>query len=586
MTSAGYSVNEFKGRKRRAIAALVALSVTAAGVAFIRHRFDGQDRSALFANSTRTVPFTSFPGQKSGPAFSPDGNQIAFAWDGGGEDRPGIFAKLIDSGTPLRLTSNFDAAPVWSPDGGYVAFARSGSEDGIYRVPALGGPERKLTNRAGHFDWSPDGRMLAVEDSDSPLAAPSIFLVTIETGEERRLTTPQAGSFGDTYPAFSPDGRTVAFIRSPNSQVSDIHLVSVTGGEPRRLTYDNLFLTSKLAWSVDGRDIIFSSPRGGLYSLWQVQVSGGPPRRVVGAGEDAISPAVSMRGGRLAYIYQKRDTNIWRAPGPSSKAKAEAPVMLISSTRKDDGMQFSPDGKRIVFTSDRSGSYEIWASTSDGQNPIKLTNFGGSHTGTPRWSPDGTRIALDSRPEGHSSIYVVGLDGSNLRRLTIGTAEDVLPSWSRDGRWIYFGSRRSGDWEVWKIPAEGGEAAQVTRNGGEEAFESPDGQYVYYTKHNVSGIWRMPTAGGEEIRIFDGGQMGYWAILKDGICFLNREAAPQPAIEFFNFATRRVIRLIRLEKSKATGGASVLDVSQDGQWIIYWQVDRLDSDIMLVENFR
>jgi dipeptidyl aminopeptidase/acylaminoacyl peptidase len=75
-------------------------------------------------------------------------------------------------------------------------------------------------------------------------------------------------------------------------------------------------------------------------------------------------------------------------------------------------MQFSPDGKRIAYTSDRSGNYEIWVATGDGQTPVQLTNFGGALTGMPRWSPDGTQIAFDSRPEGHSSIYVIGVDGT------------------------------------------------------------------------------------------------------------------------------------------------------------------------------
>jgi hypothetical protein len=180
---------------------------------------------------------------------------------------------------------------------------------------------------------------------------------------------------------------------------------------------------------------------------------------------------------------------------------------------------------------------------------------------------------------------VIDLDGSNLRRVLEGANEDVLPSWSRDGHWIYFGSRRTGDWQIWKVPAEGGNAVTVTRSGGNQAFESWDGQYVYYTKHQETGIWRMPIAGGEESRVFDHGQMCHWALLKDGVCFLNLEAVPQPAIEFFNFGTRRVTRLIGFEKSKAPGGSLALDVSQDGQWIIYWQRDQLDSEIMLVENF-
>jgi eukaryotic-like serine/threonine-protein kinase len=590
ISSAGDVVKQINGqkghRKRQTIIVLVGLSIIAATVGVLWPRFAGRDRSLPFANSPRTVPFTSFPGQKSGPAFSPDGNQIAFAWDGGSEDRPGIFVKLIDAETPLRLTSDLDSAPEWSPDGRYVAFVRWGGEGGIYRVPAHGGPERKLVNRAGSFTWSPDGKTLAIASSNSSPEALSIFLISIETGEERRLTTPDAGSVGDTYPAFSPDGRSIAFIRSLNSQVSDIYLVPAAGGEPRRLTYDNLFLFSNLDWTADSREIVFSSHRGGIYSLWRIQTSGGEPSRVIGAGEYSISPSVSRRGNRLAYVYQKRDVNIWRAAGPNSKVKDRPPVKLIASTRNDEGPQFSPDGERIVFTSDRSGNYEIWVLDSDGRNPVQLTSFGGSHTGTPRWAPDGTQIAFDSRPEGHSSIYVVGLDGSNLRRVTVGTSDDVLPSWSRDGRWIYFGSRRTGDWQIWKTPAGGGNAVQVTRNGGQEAFESSDGQSLYYTKHREVGIWQMPVGGGEESRVFDLGQMGHWALLKDGICFLNHEAEPQPAIEFFSFATRRTKQIIRLEKRKAPGGASVLDVSRDGQSIIYWQVDQLDSDIMLVENFR
>jgi Tol biopolymer transport system component len=139
---------------------------------------------------------------------------------------------------------------------------------------------------------------------------------------------------------------------------------------------------------------MFSSDRGGLPSLWRVPASGGPPRRLVGIGEYAMSPSVSLRGGRLAYVYWKKDANIWRAPGPESPMKGDAPVKLIASTQNEDSPQFSPDGKRIAFSSDRSGSWEIWASASDGQNPIRLTNFGGSHAGTPRWSPDGKQIAF------------------------------------------------------------------------------------------------------------------------------------------------------------------------------------------------
>jgi Tol biopolymer transport system component len=538
--------------------------------------------------STRIVPFTSFPGQKSNPVFSPDGNQIAFYWDGVSGNEPGIYVKLIDAGTPLQLVSlkniGGEANLAWSPDGRSVAFNRRGS--GIFTVPALGGPERKLTDMTGGFSWSPDGKTLAIVSRDGPENPLAIYLFSLETGATRQLTTSPDGSYGDRFPAWSPDGRTIAFIRSPNFLVSDVHLIPATGGEPKRLTFDNLNLPGGLAWSADGREIIYSSPRGGLPSLWRIASSGGHLRRLIGIGEYAYDPAVARAGDRLAYVYRRLDLNIWLAPGPNSNAVDKAAVRLIASSREETSPNFSPDGKKIAFVSDRSGSKEIWVSTSDGQNAVQLTNFGGSHTGTPRWSPDGRQIVFDSRPEGQADIYAVSVDGGRPQRVTTENSEDVMPSWSRDGRWIYFGSRRGGNWQIWKTPAEGGAAVQVTGNGGFEAFESVDGKLVYYVRQNSEGIWRMPAQGGDESRVFEHGSRGFWALLEHGVCVIDHSATPTPAIEFYNFSTRQTTLLRRLEKTGGQFGPPGLSVSADGQRILYWQVDQVDNDIMLIENFR
>lgn len=365
--------------------------------------------------------------------------------------------------------------------------------------------------------------------------------------------------------------------------MSDIYLIPATGGEPKRLTFDNLELTGGLAWTADGQEIIFSSLRGGLPSLWREPIVGGLPRRVTGIGEYAFNPSIARQGNRLAYVYNKVDRNIWRVAWPNATGKENAPFKLIASTRDDVAPQFSPDGKKIVFVSDRSGGREIWVCGSDGQNPVQLTNFGGSHTGTPRWSPDSRQIAFDSRPEGHSSIYVINADGGSPRRINDGMSEDVRPSWSRDGRWVYFGSWRSGNWQVWKVLSGGGQAVQVTRYGGYEAFEAADGKYVYYTKREP-GILRVPVEGGEETRIIEQGNWGNWALMKQGICVLDRQASPQPMIEFFNFTTRQVTQLAKLEKTKVPQGN--LAVSADSRWLLYWQADQIDNDIILVEDFR
>jgi dipeptidyl aminopeptidase/acylaminoacyl peptidase len=215
-----------------------------------------------------------------------------------------------------------------------------------------------------------------------------------------------------------------------------------------------------------------------------------------------------------------------------------------------------------------------------------VTAFGGPHLGSPRWSPDGQQIAFDSLREGHRDVYVIGAEGGSLRRLTTETSSDVRPSWSQNGRWIYFGSNRGGDWQVWKAPSKGGQAVQVTRNGGREAFESPDGQFVYYTKLGVPGVYRVPVEGGEEAQVFEQGLQGCWAIGKRGAGLYILKADASPSVDFHDFATRRSTLIGEIPGARIFTVAGALAGSPDDLWILFVQLDRDDSDIALVENFR
>ncbi len=558
----------------------------------------------------RTSPFTSFPGQESQPAFSPDGKQVAFVWEGETGGNFDVYVRLVAGGTPLRLTSNpaDEFSPTWSPDGSRIAFLRQTSAgQEIVLIPALGGPERKLCQttatimgavlvanwvRAGlGLAWSPDGGLLAIVDKASPQESDSIFVVETDTGKKRKLTSLPVQYFGDRFPAFSPNGQTLAFIRFRNFGVSDIHLLPVTGGglpgEPTRLTFDDKDIRG-LDWTADGRSIVFSSSRGGSLTLWRIPISGGAPERLAVSGETALFPSVARQGGRLAYVQSAADLNIWRAAGPAAVLASKAkPAKFISSTQWDSNPQISPDGKRIVFASARSGSGELWVCDEAGLNPVQLTSSGGALSASPRWSPDSQQVVFDSRVRGQADIHVVSREGGPPRRITTEPSNEARPSWSRDGRWIYFGSDRTGNWQVWKAPAEGGAAMQVTRQGGRETQESPNGKFLYYHKGVGLGIWRVPPEGGDEVQVLDRGEAGQWAVLDHGICLLNRRAVPEPTIEFFGFATRRSSKITSLPKQ---AGAPLLipslAVSPDGRWILYVQVDQTTSDVMLAENFR
>src|SRR5262245_33520712 len=592
----------------RRISVILALVLVTAGLfAFGLYRVftRKQSQNAGSTADQQIIPITSFPGDESQPAFSPDGNQIAFVWNGEREDNQDIYVKLIDAGAPLRLTSDPapDLGPVWSPDGRFIAFVREGESGGVYLVPALGGAERRLASPAptmitfqrqvgNHLSWSPDGRFLTVAHKNSDGEPFSIFALSVETGAMQKLTAPPVGTQGDQRAAFSPDGKLLAFVRKSGGGGLDVYVTPLAEGEPRRLTFVQTSILG-LAWTADSREIVFSSipTTGGNSnpSLWRVPAVGGPLERIEAVGRGVVNPAISRQGNRLAFAQLRSDYNVWRMPLRKSISGETAPVKLISSTYFDGSPQYSPDGRKIVFKSGRSGSYQIWLCDREGLSLRQLTSLVHTDTGTPRWSPDGRQVAFDSITGGNRDIYVISADGGQPRRLTTEASEDLSASWSRDGRWIYFGSNRSGSTQLWKIPAAGGQAAQVTRQGGFEGYESLDGRFLYYAKgRDIPGIWRIPVEGGAETPVLDHHQAGLWrswVVVEEGIYFATAERPTRPLIEFFSFATGKVTQVAELGKPllQIVPG---LAVSPDGQWLLFTQNDQSGSDIMLMENFR
>jgi Tol biopolymer transport system component/DNA-binding winged helix-turn-helix (wHTH) protein len=556
------------------------------------------------AAPVRVVPFSGFQGRESHPAFSPDDTRIAFAWSGEQDDNLDIYVKLIDGGNPLRLTTHAadDLNPVWSPDGRYVAFNRQAAAGGgIFIVPALGGGERKLrdatregvgfrTLALAWLSWSPDGEYLATSERDSAAGPYGITLIARETGVARRLTAPPAPLVGDFSPAFSPDGKALAFVRVDSADIEDLYVMPVAGGEALRLTFDHLPI-GDLTWTPDGREIVYTTRRHGAQGLWRIPATGGQPKYLPESGQGVCCPSFARQGGRMAYAQSANDANIWRldlSAAQSANKQAAARKRLIASTLYEGAPQYAPDGKRIVFVSTRSGSQELWVSDSEGARAMQLTDFRGPQVGMPRWSPDGRQIVFDCRLDGNADIFVIESEGGKPRRLTSEPSVEILPSWSRDGRWVYFCSTRSGQTQIWKLPVAGGAATQVTQQGGHEALESLDGQWLYYTKgRGLPAIWRAGVTGGAETLARDSRQpvTRYWTITNEGLYFAGADASARPALNFFNFSTGQVASVMTFEKGLPMGGPG-LAVSPDGRWLLFAQVDRRGSDIMLLENFR
>ncbi|MBE0659357.1 MAG: PD40 domain-containing protein [Bryobacteraceae bacterium] len=538
----------------------------------------------------RFVPLTG-SNNEARPSFSPDGLRVVYDWIPDGERRRSLYIKLLGAGDAVRLTrSGFAANPAWSPDGRYIAYM--GEPRVIYLVPSVGGAERRLTSTqlmgvgGRQISWSPDGKRLAFVDRDAETGWPSIFDLSVESGERRQLTR-GVGEYGDLSPAVSPDGKTLAFIRVSSLAVYAIYLAPVAGGEPRRLTrFEER--ANGFAWTPDGRDIVFSGNPDGFRSLWRVSAAGGISRRIPAAGYDAFGPVVAPVGNRLAFTQRKGRSNLWQIQLNGSSL----PRQIAATTGVQTNPQFSPDGRRLSFCSTRSGRFENWISDADGRNLRQVTSLGaqGGIVGKARWSPEGSEIAFAGGPAGTTDIWIADVDRSGERRIASHPAEDVLPSYSRDGRWVYFASNRTGEFQIWKVARSGGEAVQVTRDGGAGAIEDAAGQHIYYLNPRKAGIWRMSTAGGPEAPVVDiklewREYSHLWTLADDGVLYYCvRDSSSQERsweLTRFDPATRQRKTVLRLPN-----GLTALTISPDGDTCAYSRQETESESIMLVENFR
>jgi Tol biopolymer transport system component len=287
------------------------------------------------------------------------------------------------------------------------------------------------------------------------------------------------------------------------------------------------------------------------------------------------------------YARISWDQDIWRVELSGRGGKAGVPQSFIDSTGIEGSPQFSPDGKRISFLSNRSGSKELWVCNQDASNSMRLTSMRAPIIGSPRWSPDGERIMFDANRKGQYELYVVSANGGVPQRLTTGSANEAVGRWSRDGRWIYFISDRTGQTQIWKrlwgTSERQAEAVQVTTNGGYMAVESPDGKSLYYSKADGKpGLWKMPVEGGEETQILGAVKPAYFAVTTKGIYFVPGADRDSRQIHFYSFATHRASPVLALA-GWPDGGMSV---SPDGRILLYAQIDDQGSDLMLVEDFR
>ncbi len=534
----------------------------------------------------QVVPLTSLPGKEIAPTFSPDGSQIAFAWNEGtdADHQFDLYVKSLGSARLLRLTHHPSSwiSPAWSPDGSTIAFVRettAAEGAGIFVIPALGGSERSIvTNGVAvgyiQISWSPDGHRLAYS-AYGPTGTPRVYVVSLETANTR-LLVPAPECLIATDPAFSPDGKQLALVCVTSSSVYTVYVVGLPDGPVRALA-SMLGEPEGLTWAADGSRLILSNDPGGGGELWQLSLDG--EREQLPFGEDGSAPAVATRGGRMAYVRGRKTVDIWRADLTAPQPE-ESAAKLIYSTRTQVLPRYSRDGTRIAFQSNRSGSVEIWMTDAQGTDPDRLTSFNGPVTSAPSWCSDGKRIAFDSDLSGISAIYIEDINERVPRKLVTSRGNLSRPAWSEDCRWLFAIDANN---VLYRIPSSGGPAERFTDHPSSYCVVVADRLVFNVLESNGVVLWSKPVGGGPQAPLEGMPRVRYedsWAATASGIYYSDSWSKPV-SVNFYELASRSTRRLMTLKQPPIPGAGPGISVSTDGRWLLYAQSGDESSEIML-----
>ncbi|MGA2144718.1 MAG: hypothetical protein ABSH49_07130 [Bryobacteraceae bacterium] len=619
--------------KRPGVVLLIGLGVVGGLVSLAERLFSNR------ASAEKRTVLADLSQSRSCPAFSPDGRKLAFcarpANGAQGDFRISVSELTAGrtSGAVLTRGVGSETSPAFSPDGKKLAFLRLNDKGGNHgaaqavvaplnalgdaaaeRVLPLGWDDKEVdAERARNrptraIAWTADGKSLVV------ISPPALALLPLDTGKIERLTNP-GNDLSDRGPAVSPDGRYLAFVRGAvageeGGEGADIYICDPSGGNLTRLTYDNDEVGG-LDWSADGREIVYAAARGTGWHLWRISAAGGSPREVLSAGTGAGEPAVARAGHKLAFTDAPVSESIWRKR-IDWKKDAENTAENAAAGKDEAGGEpwirtgasetypaFSPDGRQVADVSSQGGSEEVWLTDVQTGGRVRVTNFHGPVLRNVHWSPDGRTLLINAL-NGGAAIDAVAASARAGNPAPVHVASGFNPSFSRDGKSIYYIAGNTAAYTrkgksalyvmggaLYKARPDGSEATLLAPPPASASEESADGKFVYFRRGRT--VWRVPSAGGRAEEAIDPEHNLFgssFAAVPGGLYYLEFDRSSRAVdLAFYRFSTSKTSEVLRMTDAEGSSGAG-FTISPDGNTVLYPKIDRSQTNLVLIENFR
>jgi eukaryotic-like serine/threonine-protein kinase len=463
------------------------------------------------------------PGLEMTPAISPDGKTVAYSRMTPTESR--LLVRQLAGGEPVtvaRIAGLHAPIPAWSPDGTRLLYS---SRRGLEVIPALGGVSRLVATQplanvaTGGGSWAPDGEQIVYPSGDT------VYIRRLTEDAPRVLLT--AGQ--PHSPVWSPNGQWIAYVSGnleyaafANIAPSSIWVVPAAGGSPVRITED-LPLHASPAWLPDSRGLLYVSDQDGGRDVYFVGLSragtpqGKPARLTTGLNPHTIS--LSADGRRLTYSSHTETANVIAVqlnPGRSVSLGAGKPI--TSGSQVIEGFSVAPDGRWLVFDSNRNGNQDIWRMPLDGSSPVEPLSAGPEDEFQPAYSADGKYVAFHATRSGaNRDLYVMPSSGGRRERVVAPTQNNLAPRLSPDGSAMVYiclppaggpavcGLRRGENGAGWGRPRP-----LFTLPGALHDW-SPDGRWITYGQGNQVLRVAPDGTGRRIVATLPAGFLGLWA---------------------------------------------------------------------------